>query len=121
MKLKFTLKKFNVWLSKCPQPTWVTFLIQVCMYQERNRLEQTREHNKLNPQNYGVDAVVQTQAISALINAPFLFSQKEIGHAPSKDLTFLILGSPFLIGILLNYVLFQEWMWQWWITIIKLC
>lgn len=80
------------------------------MYQERNLLEQTREHNKLNPQNYGVDAVVQTQAISALTNAPFLFSQKEIGHALSKDLTFLILGSPFLIAILLNYVLFQEWM-----------
>lgn len=80
------------------------------MYQERNLLEQTREHNKLNPQNYGVDAVVQTQAISALTNAPFRFSQKEIGHASSKDLTFLILGSPFLIGILLNYVLFQEWM-----------
>lgn len=81
------------------------------MYQERNLLELTREHNKLNPQNYGVDAVVQTQAISAFTNAPFLFSQKEIGHAPSKDLTFLILGSPFLIAILLNYnVLFQEWM-----------
>lgn len=81
------------------------------MYQERNLLEQTREHNKLNPQNYGVDAVAQTQAKSALTNAPFLFVQKEIiGHALSKDLTFLIMGSPFLIAILLNYALFQEWM-----------
>ena len=106
---------------KCPQLSWVTFLIQVGMYQERNLLELTREHNKLDPQNYGVDAMVQTQAISALTNGPFLFSQKEIGHILSKDLTFFILGSPFLIAILLNYVLFQEWMWQWWITIIKLC
>ena len=75
---------------KCPQLTWVIFLIQVCMYQEGNLLEQTREHSKLNPQNYGVDALVQTQAKSALTNAPFLFVQKEIGHALSKDLTFLI-------------------------------
>ena len=75
---------------KCPQLAWVIFLIQVCMYEERNLLEQTREHSKLNPQNYGVDALVQTQAKSALTNAPFLFVQKEIGHALSKDLTFLI-------------------------------
>lgn len=75
-------------------------------------MEQTREHSKLNPQNYGVDALVQTQAKSALTNAPFLFVQKEIGHALSKDLTFLILESPFLIAILFlpNYLLFQEWM-----------
>ena len=59
-------------------------------------------HNKLNPQNYGVNAMVQTQAISALTNAPFLFFQENIGHVFSKDLTFLILGSLFLIAILPN-------------------
>lgn len=75
---------------KCPQLTWVTFLIQVCMSHKRNLLKQTREHSKLNPPNYGVDALVQTQAKSALTKAPFLFVQKEIGHALSKDLTFLI-------------------------------
>lgn len=94
------LIKFNLWLSKCLQLTWVTFLIQVGMYQERNLLEQTWEHNKLNRQNYGVDAMVQTQAISALTNA--LFFQEKIGHVLSKDLTFRILGSLFLIAILPN-------------------
>lgn len=49
-----------------------------------------------------IDAMVQTQDISTLTNEPFLFSHKEIGHDLSKDLTFLILGSPFLIAILRN-------------------